>query len=383
MRDRCVRILIIDDDEDDLAMFKSMIAEVRGDAWTVEWTPSYALGLQAIESHAHDICFLDYRLGLHTGLELLRAAVSAGCRMPIVLLTGYGEDDVDHEAMRAGAADYLIKDQISAKGLERCIRYAVHRAEMLGALRDREAQVLMQDRLASVGLLASSLAHEIGTPLGVIRGRAEFLAFQMGDNEIIQKNATIIITQIDRVSALIRTLLDLARGDGLRPRTAVTLNSVTGEIVDLMEQEFARAGIEFRNSVSDAVGVFAERSALHQILLNLIVNSTHAIQSAAAQGRAAGHFIRMTAFESAGGWSIAIQDSGCGISEANRRHLFKPFFTTKDVGSGTGLGLVTCYRIIKSWGGTIEVESQQGVGTKFRVFLPHSTHAAHAAGDPK
>ena len=182
MRRRPLRVLLIDDDEDDHFIFTRMITEIAGSQWTVEWASSYDEGQRAIERGDSDICFLDYRLGKRTGLDLLKDSVSQGCRTPIVLLTGYGEEEVDLEAMRAGAADYLIKDQVTAKGIERCIRYAIHRAETMEKLKDREAQVLMQDRLASVGLLASGLAHEIGTPLGVIRGRAEYLALQLQDS---------------------------------------------------------------------------------------------------------------------------------------------------------------------------------------------------------
>lgn len=371
MRKRRLRILLVDDDADDHLMFNQMIAEIPGNQWTVDWMSSSDEGREAILKGEHDICFLDYRLGKETGLDLLREAIARGIHLPIVLLTGYGEEEVDLEAMRSGAADYLVKDQVNSTTLERCIRYAIHRSETLAALREREAQVLMQDRLASVGLLASSLAHEIGTPLGVIRGRAEYLALQLQSDEAMRKNADVIIAQIDRVSALIRSLLNLARGDGTRGTTEIELKAVLNEVLDLMGHELRKHQIALSLEVPDDVKIQGESSALHQVLLNVLVNAVHAIESAARdQGRTVDHRIRIQARRAEAQWVIEISDTGCGISEANKRNLFKPFFTTKDIGIGTGLGLVTSYRIVESWGGTIQVESTEGVGTTLRLLLP-------------
>src|SRR5262249_7034308 len=108
-----------------------------------------------------------------------------------------------------------------------------------------EAQILQQDRLASVGLLASSLAHEIGTPLGVIRGRAEFLEMKSEPGSAIQSNAAIIIAQIDRVSKLIRSLLNLARGDRSSIVSPIEIDKVVGEVAELMTHEMSKAGIKF------------------------------------------------------------------------------------------------------------------------------------------
>jgi PAS domain S-box-containing protein len=265
-------------------------------------------------------------------------------------------------------------DITQRKTAEEQLRVSAHRlAQSNQELKEREVQVLMQDRLASAGLLASSLAHEIGTPLGVIRGRAEYLALQQRENETIRKNADIIISQIDRVSTLIRTLLNLARGDTIGHKSEILLNSVVAEVIDLMGHELRKNKIQLQNQIDREVQVKVnvESASLHQVILNLMVNSVHAIESAMKQqSRVEGHFIRLSARDEGTKWAVEIADSGCGISEANMRNLFKPFFTTKDIGVGTGLGLLTSYRIVASWGGTIQVESNEGLGTTFRILLP-------------
>jgi PAS domain S-box-containing protein len=249
---------------------------------------------------------------------------------------------------------------------------AEERAQTTRALLDREAQILMQDRLASVGLLASSLAHEIGTPLGVIRGRAEYLEIQVQGEPNVKKNVDIILAQIDRVSKLIQSLLNIARGDQIHQAGDIHLNYIVSEVLELLGHEFRKNKISIKNELTTdiAITVKAESGPLHQVILNLLINAVHAIQTAIKTGRTEGHTITVSAIEMADQWALLIQDSGCGISEVNLKNLFKPFFTTKDIGKGTGLGLATSYGIVQSWGGSIEVKSIEHQGTEFKVLLP-------------
>lgn len=365
-----IKVLLVDDDEDDFVNFRDLLSQVTSQKFKIEWAPSFEEGRKALAKGDAEVCFLDYRLGGQTGLDFLREAISSGCKIPMILLTGYGEQEVDLKAMKLGAADYLVKDQVTPLLLERSIRYSIHRAKSLQQILDREAQILVQDRLASVGLLASSLAHEIGTPLGVIRGRAEFLDLKLKNEPEVKKNAEVILSQIDRVSKLIRSLLNLARGDGQEATGAATnLSQVVSEVVDLMGHEFQRGEITLQNTLPPSVLVKASSGPLHQVFLNLLVNSVHAIQSAKKMGRG-GHVIRISGEDLGERWAISVADTGCGISEANMKNLFKPFFTTKDIGAGTGLGLATSYRIIESWGGSISVKSTENESTEFRIILP-------------
>lgn len=236
--------------------------------------------------------------------------------------------------------------------------------------KDAEAQILHQDRLASVGILASGLAHEIGTPLGVIRGRAEYLTMQTED-ESTRKSLDVIITQIDRISKLIRSLLHLARSEHASVRTEVPIASTIEQVVALLAHEFRKHEIVVETKVPTEARFKGEMESFEQVILNLLVNAVHAIQSARASGRE-NHRIRMQSFDRGTAWELRVSDSGCGISPANLQNLFKPFFTTKEVGLGTGLGLATIYKIITSWGGSIKVESTENVGTTFFLMLPKS-----------
>jgi two-component sensor histidine kinase len=150
-------VLLVDDDEDDYVITRDLLSEIEGMSpaygggpayggsppyggrFDLEWVNTYEAALEAMEGHRHDVYLVDYRLGRRSGLEFLREALANGCRAPVILLTGQGDYEVDLEAMRAGAADFLVKGQSDASALERSIRYAIGHTRTLEALRQSEA----------------------------------------------------------------------------------------------------------------------------------------------------------------------------------------------------------------------------------------------------
>jgi len=138
--DRTIKILLIEDDEDDYLIAKKMLAEIKDIRFDLQWKSTYATGLEAMVKNEYDIVLLDYQLGEKNGLDLLREAGEKGCVLPVILLTGYGGREVDLEAMRAGAVDYLVKGRVDANILDRSIRYAIERHRLVHALRESKEQ---------------------------------------------------------------------------------------------------------------------------------------------------------------------------------------------------------------------------------------------------
>lgn len=364
-------ILLIDDDEDDFVNLRDLFHEIRGSKYSITWKSNYDDGLKALQEAKFDICLLDYRLGAKTGLELLQEAQSSGLRLPAILLTGQGDFDLDLQAMQIGASDYLVKDGLTAPLLERSVRYSIKHEMDLNELRESKAQILQQDRLASLGLLASSLAHEIGTPLGIIRSRAELAEKKAKTLPAVQADMKTIITQIDRIAKLVNSLLQLARGHKSENVHAVNLNSVVEDMQTLLSHELELKDIAFKCTIKDSTTVKAESGPLSQVFLNLLVNAVYAIDEERKQGRQGDHKIEILATESNNLVKIVVADTGCGIPEMHLTQIFKPFFTTKEIGQGTGLGLATTFKLIASWGGTIAVKSTVGQGTTFEITLPN------------
>lgn len=132
------RILIVDDDEDDFFITSEYIKNIPSNDFIIDWSYNYKDALQKLSSNDHDIYFVDYRLGIKTGMDLLKDAISRGCEAPIILLTGKGNQEIDVKAMETGAFDYLIKSELNTEKLERCIRYSLERASSMRALKANE-----------------------------------------------------------------------------------------------------------------------------------------------------------------------------------------------------------------------------------------------------
>src|SRR6187397_700594 len=133
-----LKILLIDDDEDEFINMRDLLGEIKGSRYNLVWQHSYSTGLEALKSNRFDACLLDYRLGAHTGLELLRESKKLNVKSPIILLTGQGDFDLDLQAMRTGAADYHGKNQLTAPLLERSIRYAMKHALDMEELQEKQ-----------------------------------------------------------------------------------------------------------------------------------------------------------------------------------------------------------------------------------------------------
>lgn len=245
-----------------------------------------------------------------------------------------------------------------------------------------EQQILRQDRLASIGMLAGGMAHEIGNPLGVIRGRAELLMNQVRGNAVAEKNLDVIIGQIDRISGLIQSLLRVSRVPDRVLLREIRLDTVVQEVATLMSEACRRAGIELKLIGLEHV-ILAEPGYLQQLLLNLVINSTHAIEEQKAKGTSplldllgsssgVSHFIEISAAmdDRNSCCTLRIRDSGCGISAENLRRLFQPFFTTKAAGQGTGMGLAIVSKLIEEMQGNVNAESDgPGYGATFTLQL--------------
>jgi diguanylate cyclase (GGDEF)-like protein/PAS domain S-box-containing protein len=150
--DRAVRLLLVEDDEDDFVLTRELLSDARRTRFEIDWIATFDDAVAALAGSTHDVCLIDYRLGEHDGLELLRHARDLGIAAPMILLTGQGGGDIDLAAMRAGAADYLVKGAIDASLLERSIRYALEQSRTLRALRESEERYALSARGANDGL---------------------------------------------------------------------------------------------------------------------------------------------------------------------------------------------------------------------------------------
>jgi signal transduction histidine kinase len=248
-----------------------------------------------------------------------------------------------------------------------------------------ERRLRETEKMAAVGNLAAGLAHEIAAPLHVIRGRAEQLLRQADLPQAQRRHLGIIIEQIDRISFIVRNLLDFARRR--EPLLAqVELKPVLASVAEFLEAEFARRDVAFTLEVEDGLRAVADVQLLHQVLLNLLMNALQALESTDDGARVA---VRARESDEDGVTRVVIDvhDTGTGIPDDVLLNIFDPFFTTRGHASGTGLGLAIARSIVEEHGGTIVAVNHSqddaefgGRGALFRVVLPAATatEPAHA-----
>jgi PAS domain S-box-containing protein len=496
-------VLLIDDDEDYFIITRDLLGEISSHRHELEWQTGFDTGLEVVLRDGHDVCLVDYRLGARNGLDLIRTAVAAGCKSPLVLMTGQGDQEVEIEAMRAGAADYLIKGSIDAPLLERSLRYAIERAQALQSLRDSEerfrhafdsaavgmalvapigrlfqvnralcemlgytegellaanlrdlihpddcpaalaserellagalpssqcerryrhkrggviwalaASTLLRDaanqplhfitqiqditgrkqaedalrqseeqlrqvqKMEAVGRLAGGIAHDFNNLVTVMTGYSALLTQKIGPEDPLRHDVEEIQKSAERAAALTRQLLAFSRKQVRNPRP-LDLNAVlTG--MDGMLRRIIGEDIEMRITSDPQLGqVRADPGQVEQVIMNLVVNARDAMprggkltietQRVELETEYADAYPAIPAGTYA---RVAVTDTGTGMTPLVKAHLFEPFFTTKGLGKGTGLGLATCYGIIRQSNGHIHVYTEPECGSTFKIYLP-------------
>jgi signal transduction histidine kinase len=247
---------------------------------------------------------------------------------------------------------------------------------------DRETNARLQalnqlrhaDRLATAGKLASGIAHELGTPLNVVMGRAKLIRNDVQARDEARRNGQIIEDQAARMTVIIRQLLDFARSRESK-RAPTNARELVGRVVRLLQPlaEKQSTVLSF-GTLDDDARIDVDAGQLEQVLTNLTVNAMQALQTGGAIRFAVYSRVTPLQPDGTGGAQVVIEvdDSGPGMAPQVMARVFEPFFTTKDVGEGTGLGLSVAYGIIQEHGGFFTVDSAPGRGSRFCVHLPSS-----------
>ncbi len=261
----------------------------------------------------------------------------------------------------------------------------IRRMRSMDAEKERlSQQLIMAGRLAELGEMAAGFAHEINNPLQIMKSEQTLISAivfeqkekgawpQSEDLAELEDSVEQIKTQIDRCAEITQAILKFARRS--EPVTEdVDLRRFIPEVGAMIQRKVGVHGISLRYNISpDTPLVRGDPAQLQQVMLNLLNNAFDAVVS--KHGSAGGEMVVGVGRLENNTVEITVQDNGCGINGEDLKRVFRPFFTTKPVGRGTGLGLPICYGIIDKMGGTIEVSSQEGIGTVFTIRLPVAEH---------
>ena len=240
-----------------------------------------------------------------------------------------------------------------------------------------EEQLQQREKLSSIGLLAAGVAHEINTPLTGVSSYTQMLLGTVADTDPKHALLQKIRRQTDRATGIVNNLLNFSRTGGVTDFTEVDVNRVLEDTLQLLEMQLRQSRVEVvREYGEDLPHVFGNAGQLQQVFTNLLLNARDAIPDG-------GRVVLRTSSDEDEVVTVEVADTGIGIAPENVARIYDPFYTTKGVGRGTGLGLAVSYGIVQEHSGHISVESAPGRGTTFRITLPtaHARARLQAASD--
>jgi signal transduction histidine kinase/CheY-like chemotaxis protein len=224
-----------------------------------------------------------------------------------------------------------------------------------------------QAKLASIGILAAGIGHEINNPLAIISGNLELLQLHLNSHynsdPFAEKQIKKMERSIERIVAIIKGLRSLSRTDESEFKN-FSLSELVTETENMIQGIFQREGILLVTRVEPEIYVFGSRGRIQQVLINLLTNAKDALENRDVKE------ISLSCKTSSGNVVISVKDTGVGVPKEFQSKIFEPFFTTKDVNKGTGIGLALIHSIVKEHGGDVHLESEVGVGSTFSVVLP-------------
>ena len=364
MADKPIVILLVEDNSGDRRLISEMLAEASNVTFNVKYADRLQAAMEYLDQNIVEVILLDLGLPDSQGLETLKRVYAQVSELPIVVLTGLNDEMIGVQAVNEGAQDYLIKGQVDTHLLRRTIRYAIERKQAEERERRLQLQLNLSNRLASLGLMAEGIAHEINNPLTSAIGLAQMLAIE-DIPESIREGIKMINDNAQRVADIIQNLLTFAKQQKLE-RTYINVNDIIEATLKMRAYPLEHNNITVNTQLAPALpSTMADATLLQQAFLNLVINAETAMKLAHGKGS----LLIKTALIS-DTIQISFIDDGPGIAEANLAHLFDPFFSTRGVGQGTGLGLSVCYGIITEHNGQIYAKSQPGKGSFFTVELP-------------
>ncbi|WP_020471801.1 hybrid sensor histidine kinase/response regulator [Zavarzinella formosa] len=375
-----IRLLLVDDDPDDYALTKEVVAEMPRGPYELVWVSDYESAKEAISKGDYHVFLIDYRIGAKTGLDLVKETQVHALHGPVILLTGQSEDEIDTAAMSAGASDYLEKNRLNAVVLERAIRFARRQWETEQELERKVAERTKKLEAANEALLdadrrkddfLATLAHELRNPLAPIRNALEILRLAQGNPNAVEQSRQMMDRQVRHMVRLIDDLLDvsrLARGKLRLTFVEADLNEVMQDAIEAVLPIIQKAGLTLEAPRHpEKLPIVADRVRLVQMLTNILGN--------AAKYTETGGKVTMSAALNEDHYVITIRDTGVGIPPELLPKIFDLFTqidrTLNRSQGGLGIGLALVKRLVDMHGGFVTAHSEgTGTGAEFQLRLP-------------
>jgi signal transduction histidine kinase len=358
-----LQLLLVEDSEDDAV---ALLRELRRSGYNVSHTrveTREALE-RALNAGPWDVVIADYALPHFDGLTAFSLVRQHGLDVPFLIVSGTIGEDVAVAAMKAGVHDFVLKDRLGRLGP--AVARELREAELRAERRKLQEQLMLSDRLASLGMLAASVAHELNNPLASVMMNLEFALANVQEQGSFQESLQALREAFSG-TALIRDIISdikvFSRPEGQQFGPTDVHRVLDSALRMAHNQLFHRARLV--KDYGELPLAYGSEARLGQVFLNLIINAAQAVP----EGHRDEHEIRVVTRRVGDRVRVEIHDTGPGVPPQLRERIFEPFFTTKPVGVGTGLGLSICRRLITELDGSMGVDSEPGQGSTFWILL--------------
>ncbi len=377
------RILVCDDNIDHLMLIKREL-ERHPAGFSVKTVTTARVCLEELARERYDVALVDYLLRDMSGLDLLGEIVAAHPRVLAIMITGMGSEDVAAQAMKCGAADYVIKSTGSFAVVPLVVARALERQALLDGKRALEAEAGDADRQRLLGAVSQGVAHDLNVLLAAIVGRVQ-LAQADPDRERAARHLQVAATAAADAARIVRRILDFDAPAAGASAESVGLAAAVADCLEFTrprwESEAAARGIAYRLDVDvpDALQVSAAPAVLREVVTNLVLNALEAMPEGGA--------LLVRGRQTAGSVTLSIQDTGVGMDEETVARLTTPGAVSPRAG-GRGVGFATSLALLAGLGGQLKVDSEPDVGTTCTLTLPRAGQpgaappAAGLAGSP-
>lgn len=362
------KIFIVDDNTINI----KVLSETLHNRYDISFAKDGHEALEIIPNAVPDLILLDIMMPGIDGYEVCRRLKNERHtkNIPVIFITARDTNEDEKKGFDCGAVDYIKKPfraEIVLARIKTHLELKLHRDKLSGIVTERTSQLIHSDRLATIGTIASAVAHEIKNPLFYISGNIELIQQYVRENnfEKINEKVERVFDGINRISRLTESLNGYSRHDATT-LLICSIDEIVKDAVVIISHTLRHRNISLSiDDIPDSLKIYCDFQKMSQIFVNLINNAIDAI------GDNEG-FIKISAEKNNDKIVVAIVDNGSGISEENINDVFTPYITSKEKNKGTGLGLFIVKRIIEDHNGTIALSSKAGEGTDFTITLPEA-----------
>jgi signal transduction histidine kinase len=383
-----LRVLLVEDSLSDAELLLHELA--RGYDVTHQRVETAASMRSALAADTWDVVLSDYSMPAFTAPEALAVLRQTDADLPFIIVSGTIGEETAVASLKAGACDFLVKGRLARliPAIERERREVDLRRERARAHQALEEQLRQSQKMEAIGQLAGGVAHDFNNMLTAILGYSQLLAEQIGPDEQVGKDLREIVAAAQRAAALTRQLLAFGRKQTIEP-IPISLNAIVEELEPMLRR-LITANVCIRTTLDPRTfAVLADSTQLEQVLMNLVVNARDAMPEGGTltidthNATLDDEQARVHPASPPGEYAVlSVADTGVGMTREVQARIFEPFYTTKERGRGTGLGLAAVYGIVQQLGGRVAVESEPGRGAIFRIYLPKTDRVPQVAAAP-